>query len=193
MRVDASQGYIHYRKGSVVMYYLKEMIGEDNVNAALQTMIDSFGYQKPPYPTAHHLVDAFRAQTPDSLKYIIEDLFETITIFDNRIENPEVSSLDDGQYEVTFDVDVQKFRADSLGVQSPIDVNDWIDIGIFAKPEGEKKRGKTLLLERMRMTDRNKSFRFVIDEEPHEVGIDPNYLLIDRIPDDNVKRLKSSF
>ena len=35
MRVEASQGYIHYRKGSVVMYYLRQMIGEDAINRAL--------------------------------------------------------------------------------------------------------------------------------------------------------------
>ena len=31
MRVEASQGYIHYRKGSVVMYYLRQIIGEDAI------------------------------------------------------------------------------------------------------------------------------------------------------------------
>ena len=29
LTVESNQGYIHYRKGSVVMYYLREMIGED--------------------------------------------------------------------------------------------------------------------------------------------------------------------
>ena len=49
MKVYPNQGYIHYRKGSVAMYYLKEMIGEEQVNAALRTMIDSFAYSGPPY------------------------------------------------------------------------------------------------------------------------------------------------
>ncbi|HSG48761.1 MAG TPA: M1 family aminopeptidase, partial [Longimicrobiales bacterium] len=50
MRVDASQGYIHYRKGSVVMYYLKEMIGEGRVNAALRDLLTTYAYAEPPYP-----------------------------------------------------------------------------------------------------------------------------------------------
>jgi ABC-2 type transport system permease protein len=35
-----SQGYIHYNKGSVQMYHLKEMIGEDRVNAALRALLE---------------------------------------------------------------------------------------------------------------------------------------------------------
>ncbi len=40
LEVGSQQGYVHYRKGSVVMYYLKEMIGEDKVNAALKSLIE---------------------------------------------------------------------------------------------------------------------------------------------------------
>ncbi|HWZ44865.1 MAG TPA: M1 family aminopeptidase, partial [Candidatus Saccharimonadales bacterium] len=39
LRVEANQGYIHYRKGSVVLYYLKEMIGEEAVNRALRKVL----------------------------------------------------------------------------------------------------------------------------------------------------------
>ena len=44
LRVEASQGYIHYRKGSVVMYYLREMIGEEAVNRALRKVLNKYGY-----------------------------------------------------------------------------------------------------------------------------------------------------
>jgi aminopeptidase N len=39
MRVEASQGYVHYRKGSVVMYYLRQRIGEDAINRALRKVL----------------------------------------------------------------------------------------------------------------------------------------------------------
>jgi len=31
---------------------------------------------------------------------------------------------------------------------------------------------------------------FIVDERPYEAGADPNYYLIDRMPEDNVKSLK---
>ena len=190
MKVYPNQGYIHYRKGSVAMYYLKEMIGEEQVNAALRTMIDSFAYSGPPYPTSHYLVDAFRAHTPDSLQYLITDLFETITLFDNRMGDPVYRKLDNGKYEVSFEAHTGKFRADTLGTETSIPVNDWIDLGIYAKPEEGKKRGKTLYWERHLIGESDPKFTITVDELPYEAGIDPNYYLIDRIPDDNVKKVK---
>ena len=192
MEVYPNQGYIHYRKGSVVMYYLKEMIGEAQVNAALRTVIDSFAYQEAPYPTTYHLVDAFRAHTPDSLQYLITDLFETITLFDNRMEDPTYRQLDDGSYEVSFEISAAKFRADTLGAETPVPINDWIDVGVYAKPENGKKRGKALYWQRHLIAAPRTPLRLIVDELPHEAGIDPNYYLIDRIPEDNVKRVKPS-
>ncbi|MCB0582404.1 MAG: hypothetical protein KDD10_24210 [Phaeodactylibacter sp.] len=191
MEVYPGQGYIHYRKGSVAMYYLKEMIGEENVNAALRTMIDSFAYNAPPYPTSHHLVGAFRAHTPDSLQYLITDLFETITLFDNRMGDPVYRKLDNGKYEVSFDVHTGKFRADTLGAETPVPINDWIDIGVYAEPAEGKKRGEALYWERHLITEPDPKFTIIVDELPYEAGIDPNYYLIDRIPDDNVKKVKA--
>ncbi|MBI3230581.1 MAG: hypothetical protein HYZ45_10490, partial [Burkholderiales bacterium] len=39
---NEDQGYIHYRKGSLVMYALQDMIGEDKVNSALQEVIKKY-------------------------------------------------------------------------------------------------------------------------------------------------------
>ena len=49
MEAYPNQGYVHYRKGSVGMYCLKEIIGEEQADAALRTLIDSFAYSGPPY------------------------------------------------------------------------------------------------------------------------------------------------
>ena len=40
-----NQGYIHYRKGSLVMYRLKDVIGEAAVNAALRTLLKELRLQ----------------------------------------------------------------------------------------------------------------------------------------------------
>jgi ABC-2 type transport system permease protein len=191
MRVDASQGYIHYRKGSVVMYYLKEMIGEDRVNAALRDLVDTYAYEGPPYPTSWALVDRLRAQTPDSLAYLITDLFETITLFDDRVVgDPTYVKNGDGRWKVTFDVTTAKFRADSLGAESAVPMNDYVDVGVFGKPAKGQERGPTLALERRRLTDGRHTIEMVVDQEPWQVGVDPSYYLIDRVPDDNVKRVR---
>ena len=189
LNVEANQGYVHYRKGSVVMYMLKEAIGEDAINRALRKMVQKFAYQAPPYPTSHDLVDAFDAETPAQFKYLIKDLFDDITLFSNRTLEATAKKRSDGKYDVTIDVESKKFKADDKGAETEVKLDDWIEIGAFAKPPKDKKYGKTLYCERIHMQDPRKTFQFVVDELPEQAGIDPFLLLIDRVPGDNAKKV----
>ncbi len=67
------------------MYYLKEMIGEQAINWALRKLIKQYAYAAPPYPTSHALVDALREETPENLRYLIQDLFDDITNLNQRV------------------------------------------------------------------------------------------------------------
>jgi ABC-2 type transport system permease protein len=189
LTVEDQQGYIHYRKGSVVLYYMKEMIGEDAVNRALRKLIHQYAYAPPPYPTSYALVDALREETPPNLQYLIKDLFEDITLFSNRTLAATAVKRADGKYDVTINVEARKFKADAKGKETEVPVDDWIDIGAFAKPESGKKYGDTLYRERMHITQRNSTFTFTTAQLPEKAGVDPFALLIDRIPDDNVKNV----
>lgn len=181
------QGYIHYNKASVVLYYLKEMIGEEQVNAALRQLVADHAYQAPPFPTSLAAVRAFRAVTPDSLQYLITDLFEEITIFSNRVLEAEYQSEGEG-YRVSFTTHAEKYRADSLGKETPIALGDFIDVGVFAATDAKQLLGKPLAYERVKITDTEQTFSFYVDELPAQVGIDPYNYLVDRVPDDNVKK-----
>jgi aminopeptidase N len=187
--VESGQGYIHYRKASVVLYYLKEMIGEEAVNRALRKVIQRYGYNAPPYPTSYALVDALREETPPQMQYLIKDLFEDITLFSNRTLDATAVKRADGKYEVTINVETHKFKADAKGNEIEVPVDDWIDIGAFAKPEKGRKYGKTLYRDRVHITNNKSTYTFTTAEMPDEAGVDPFLLLIDRIPDDNTKKV----
>ncbi|MEO6167865.1 MAG: M1 family aminopeptidase [Chitinophagales bacterium] len=182
-----NQGYIHYRKGSVVMYYLKEMIGEDNINKALKNMVDSFAYRNPPYPNSYNLVDRFEHQTPDSLKYLIKDLFYDMTVFNNRTLDASYKKTGDNKFEVTINAQSEKFKADSLGKETKVGISDWIEIGALAAPAEGKKIGIQLYSQRVKVSSEKNTYTFVVNQQPDKAGIDPNYYLVDRMPDDNLK------
>lgn len=181
------QGYVHYAKGSLVMYALKEMIGEAQVNKALKAFLEKYRYQEPPFPTSTDAIQEFRAVTPDSLQYLIKDLFEDITLFENRTIGSSLKELGNGQYEVTIQVESKKLKGDSMGKETEVPVNDWIEIGAFAKPEKGKKYGKTLYRERIKMDSGAKTFTFTVNEKPDKAGIDPFSIFVDRNPEDNLK------
>ena len=189
LRVEASQGYIHYRKGSVIFYYLRDMIGEDAVNRALRKVLAEYGYKDPPYPTSYALMDALREQTPPDKQYLLEELFYDITLFSNRGLTATAHKRSDGKYDVTVNVETHKYKADEKGNEAEVPVNDWIEVGALAAPEKDKKYGKVLHRERVHMTTGKGTYTFTTDVLPDKAGIDPLLLLVDRVPDDNLAKV----
>jgi hypothetical protein len=74
-------------------------------------------------------------------------------------------------------------QSDGNGVESPIPLADYIDIGVF---NGEKDEEKPLYMKREKLTQEHQTFTIVVDKEPTRAGIDPYNKLIDRIADDNM-------
>jgi len=186
LTVESNQGYVHYRKGSVAMYYLKEMIGEEDVNRALRKLFQRYAYSPPPYPTSWALVDALREETPPQYQYLLKDLFEDMTLFSNRTLSAAAHKRPDGKYDVTIDIEARKFKADAKGNETEVPLDDWIDIGAFAKPEKGRKYGRTLYRERLHLARTRSTHTFTVDQLPDKAGVDPFLLLVDRIPDDNM-------
>jgi ABC-type transport system involved in multi-copper enzyme maturation permease subunit len=189
MRVDASQGYIHYRKGSVVMYYLRQMIGEDAVNRALRKVLAQYRFAPPPYPTSYALVDALRSETPPQYQYSLKDLFEDITLFSNRTLTATAKKRPDGKYDVTVQIETHKYKADAKGAETEVPVDDWIEVGALAAPAKGMQFGKVLARQMIHMTGKGGTYTFVTDSKPEKAGVDPLLLLIDRVPDDNLKKV----
>lgn len=180
------QQYIYYQKASVILYYFKEMIGEDKMNSALRSLLDSFAYKQPPYATSMSALRAFKHVTPDSLQYLISDLFENITMFSDRVTDASCKKVGN-EYEVKFNTISEKAYSDSLGKEAKVPVNDFIDVGVFAKADKGKGLGKPLVMQRVRINKKDNSFTFRVKEKPYQVGIDPYNYLVDRISDDNLK------
>jgi ABC-2 type transport system permease protein len=185
--------YIHYGKGALSMFAFQDYVSEDSVNMALRRFIsdwNGFGgeLQTERYATTDDLLHYFREVTPDSLQYIIEDLFETITLYENKTIEASYEELSANQYKVNLTFDTEKYRVDSLGNNSPIGVNDWVDVGIYS--EGGKDGADQLIyLEKHKITSQVTELEILIDQKPYKAGIDPINKLIDRNADNNVKEL----
>ena len=142
-----------------------------------------------PYPTSREFVQFLETETPDSVKYAIDDLFKTITLWDDQTTEATATREADGKYQVTLQVTARKFRADSLGDQKEIPIADLVDIGVFGDREPGNKLGKPLYLSKVWIRTRDTTFTITVDQKPKKAGIDPYNKLIDRDPKDNVKEV----
>ena len=209
---NEGQGYIRYQKGSLVFYALSDYIGEKNLNNALKKYVEKVKFQEAPYTTSIDMVNHIKEVTPDSLSYIIKDMFETITLYSNRIIDAKTTELENGKYQVDIEFEVSKYRNDENGrkyygekvgdtlthktdkMNKPIlsvSLSDYIDIGIFANEQVDGKDGKekVLYLQKHKITAINNKITIILNEKPLEVGVDPYNKLIDTQSDDNRRTL----
>jgi len=185
-----NQGYIHYRKGSVVMYALQDYIGEANVNTALRRFLDQHKFETAPYTTAPELVAEFRKVTPDSLQHMVTDMFDRITLYENRLTDASVKKLASGKFQVNMTVESKKLVADSLGTERPGPLNDYLPVAVFPALGKDKKPVPPLVLTKRRFHAGTNKFEFITAQEPARVAVDPYHEFIDRVQSDNSKDVK---
>ncbi len=206
---NENQQYIHYNKGSLVLYALSDYIGEKNMNAALSRYIDDVAFQNAPYTTATEFLSYLDEATPDSLKYLLEDMFRTITLYDNSVKEATYETLEDSTFKVDLEFYSTKYRTseegkrsytntagDSLSVEiegrrrplQSLPLEDWIDVGVFGVDEEGKET--VLYLKKHKITEIENVVSIIVDQKPVSAGIDPYNKLIDTDSNDNKRVLK---
>ncbi len=194
---EDNQSYLRYSKASVVLYALSDYLGEENLNQALSRYVKKTQFQEAPYTTTLELVEFLKEATPDSLQYLITDMFEHITLYDNKIRKAETHELEDGTWQVDIELLVSKYRSDEKGNQLLVDemmsfqeegeqeaqvsmpLADYMDVGIF------DANGEEIYLSKFKFELISNSISIIVDRQPSEAGIDPYFKLIDRESDDN--------
>ncbi|WP_367913731.1 ABC transporter permease/M1 family aminopeptidase [Leadbetterella sp. DM7] len=203
---NENQQYIHYNKGSLVLYAMSDYLGEKNFNRILKGYIEDVAFQEPPYTTSLEFVDHIRRGTPDSLQYLIKDMFETITLYNNKVDKVTSKELPNGKYQVDIDFKVAKYRTDKKGKRIYEDMDgktltdgagkkalkslplaDYIEVGVFGekKKKGNYEYDNEIYLKRYKISKISNRVSVIVDEKPVEVGVDPYNKLIDTDSNDN--------
>ena len=183
-RVQANQGYIYYGKGAVVMYAIQDYIGEDKVNQALSEFVKAFAFKGAPYPVSLDLISYLKKYTPPEYLYLYDDLWDNITLYDNRTRSAKYKQLPDGKYRVDLVLESRKSHADAKGQDHPAGLHDWIDVGVL------DAQGHYLYLQRQKIERERTELSLTVDQIPAQAGIDPLDKLIDRNPDDNLIKVE---
>ena len=183
-----NQAYIHYNKGSLVMYALQDYLGEDVVNRSLARLLREYAYVSKPYPRSSDFLRILREEAGPEHEALIADLFEKIVLFDLKATELSVAKRSDGRFDVRLSVEAKKLEADGKGVETEVPLDYAIDIGLFARHPDDVTEGAdhVLLLERRAVTAGKNVFELVLDEAPEFGGIDPYNKLIDRVSGDNI-------
>jgi len=190
--VKSGQEYIHYRKGMINLNAFQHYVSEDSVNLSLQRFIRDWnsytGLKKQHtdrYPTTNDLLGYFREVTPDSMQYIIHDLFASVILYDNKLSHAGYEKISEKQYSVTVTLDMKKIQLDSLGNEASTAIDDWIELGIYAKDEHGKEN--LVLLKKIKTNKEQTTLKLSVSQKPAKIVLDPHLLLIDKNMTDNGK------
>ena len=174
------QGYIHYGKGSLVLYALQDYIGEEKVNTALKAFLSAYKY-KSIYPTTLDFIRFLEPMIPSALQYLLTDWFKEITLYDYKLNKAIYTAIENNKYQVDIAIDASKIKIDSLGVESKNAPYNWVDIAIYSTDH------KIQYSKRVLFNKENMNFSFEVDRIPTKVVIDPKRLLIEKVINDNMK------
>ena len=186
-----NQPYIHYQKGSLAMFWLKEAVGEPVVNRALAALLKQYAFKGPPYPNTLDFLKLLRAEAGPQHDALITDLFEKITLLDMKARNAKATKRADGKFSLSFEVEGRKLYADGKGKETEAPLDEAFDIGVFDAEPGKANfsAASVLLFERRPFKSGRQTVTLVVDREPRWVGVDPYNKRIDRNSDDNVVRV----
>src|SRR5206468_5830880 len=132
------------------------------------------------YPTVSNLVQRLRAVTPPDKAYLIDDLFESIVLYDNHTDSASAHRRPDGRYEVTIHATAGKVRTGAHGEEKEAPLEDFIECGV------DDADGNPLARERRLVDRRDQTVTLLTAGRPARAGIDPDNKLIDRKPTDNM-------
>ena len=186
-----NQAYIHYRKGSVVMYLLQERLGEDAVNRALARFVAKLPLQGRALSAlgrpARRVPQG--SETPEQ-QQLITDLFEKITLYDLKVADAKTRKDGDG-WTTTLTVKADKFYANGKGVETKTKLAEPIEIGLFTARPGLGAFSSKDVIVMERRADSSGTQQIVVHSKakPAFAGIDPYNFYIDRNSDDNVKEV----
>lgn len=190
MYTTETRRHISYGKGQLVMYALTDILGEERINLALNNFLEKFSFKGAPFPTARDLVREIRAVAGADDQELITDLFEKIVLYDVQVTDASVRMVEGG-YEVTLDINARQFEADGLGNEVEVPLHTPFDIVLFPdEAPAEPLWSLTpLYQEKHVLQSGSQTITITIAEKPGLAGVDPFRKMIDRIPENNIKKI----
>ena len=170
------------------MYVLGKYIGKEKVNGALRHLLEKRATGQLTLPTTLDLYEELKQVTPDSLGYLLNDLFTRNTYWRLKTKQIAAEQTKTGDWHVTLKVQAQKVIIDTSGRETEVAMNDLLELGLYEK---SSNANKPLYLQMHRIRSGEQTIQMMVPRKPARGGIDPNSLMIDLRYDDNVMELEA--
>jgi len=183
------QPFVHYQKGGLALFRLKEVLGETHLNRALRELVTLHGYplQK---PDPASLVDALKRGANTSQARLVDEVFKKVIVFDNDIKILNNKALPDNKRLLTLEINVRK-TDETSGKPVPLKPDDAIDIAVFnLQITPNVAPPKPVYLRRHHFSKNRSVVQIVVPRNSETVMLDPFSYMLDGSDHNNIVLLK---
>ncbi len=186
----AMDPYAAYRKGPFALFALSEYGSRELVNGAFRRLLEKHRSEGASLSTSLDLYRDLQAITPDSLQYLLHDLFAANTLWEFETKEASAKQTETGTWQVTLRVRARKVVVDPAGVETDVPMDESVQIGVFAPTTQGADFGETLYLQMHRIRSGEQTITVTVPREPSDAGVDPYHLLIELERFDNVEEVE---
>jgi ABC-type transport system involved in multi-copper enzyme maturation permease subunit len=158
------QAYLYYSKGAIVMWAMRDLLGEAAMDRAILGLMDER------HPTTDDLV-RHAGGGP-----LVDQWMRQIVLYDLRLDSIRTQHRPDGRWDVHLRIDAAKHRGDdtALTLEEPIEIAVEGESGVLDSRKHSLKSGMN-------------EIALIVAARPVGATVDPWITRIDRNPGDNTK------
>lgn len=183
------QPFVHYQKGGLALFRLKEVMGEAHVARALHELVTHHGYPRQ-RPTPADLTDALKRGASATQVRLIDALFKKVIVFDNDIKILSKKSLPNNQQLIALEINIRK-TDETSGKPVSMQPDDDIEIAVFAGAIAtEKVPSKPVYLQTHHFSKNRSVIRITVPRGPATIILDPLSYMLDVSDHNNAVALK---
>jgi len=183
--LTSTQTYLGYSKGYMVLSALKELLGEKQVNLALQNLLTN--HCDGPTATSLDLINELYNVAPKKHHRLIDDWMKKVIVYDLKLSDVSYKNLLNGKYEVSIQIKAHRYETQETGKKRAINIDEPIKIGLFSKHPNNLKLSETAMhLQTVHIKNNTTNIKITVDNLPKYIGIDPYLTRIDIESSDNL-------
>jgi aminopeptidase N len=185
----AGQSFVHYQKGGLALYAIKEALGEERMNAALHQLIKE--HAVPHHKaSAANLFNALANGATAHERLLLDQLLKQVVVYSNQVKVLDCERLPNGKYSVNIQVGISKTNQTQLPAVSVMPDEDMM-VAIYNQPANKRGLYSNPIYWQVHHFNKASSVvTLVTDSKPVAVAIDPLCYFLDDNLSDNVAVLK---
>ncbi|GLQ19629.1 M1 family aminopeptidase [Algimonas porphyrae] len=197
-----SQGYLNYQKTSWVMWGMRGLIGNDDVQRAVRRFLTEYHADNgAPYPTTLELIALFKEEIDPAYHDLIDDYWNKITFWELGFQDEgDVTVTEvDGKFEVSVPLTLdKKYASEEDGNETSVSelddgsLNEFVQIGFYMEDPKDTLGTDPMALETVQIDEAARVVKVTLDQRPTHVVLDPHRYLIERNINDNSRAIAAA-